>query len=87
MAHWRRKVADWTELPQNLVAGMSFVSLTGNTQLVMENHRGLRCFSSQCMVVASAHGILTVMGDDLLVQILTRDELIIRGRIRQVILS
>ena len=87
MGRWRRQLADWTELPKTLVSDVPFITLTGNMQLVVENHRGLRCCSPQRMVVASAHGLLTILGEGLLVEILTRDELVVKGEIHQVMLS
>ncbi len=87
MTRWRRQLAEWTELPKVLLSDVPFISLTGTTQLVMENHRGLRCCSPQHMVVASAQGMVTIRGEGLLVEILTRDELVIKGTIHEVTLS
>ena len=80
--HWRRTLADWLDLPHHLVLNIPYVAITGRGQVLVENHSGIYRLESRRIVVGRAGSRLTIQGEDLVVALITKDELVVRGRIR-----
>ncbi len=83
-AGFRQRLAGALDLPRDLVMNLPHVSITAGVQVVVENHRGLRACYPDRVVVGGRQGELAITGEELVVVLLTRDELVVRGQIHQV---
>lgn len=80
----RRKVAAMLELPEETMLDVARISLVGNMDLLVENHRGLVYYSPEQVVLAVPEGRVAVTGAELSIGYLSPDQVTILGRIRSV---
>lgn len=71
------------ELPQDIVLGTPMLSMQGNTQLVIENHRGLLQYDSDNIRVRTKFFTVQVEGKALNIKEYRKDLLIIKGTIER----
>lgn len=72
------------ELPKDLILSMPVLSVTGDRELIVENHRGISYYSEQKMLIACCKQQLEITGNALMIEYYTKDSLKIRGRIVQI---
>ncbi|HEY8346634.1 MAG TPA: sporulation protein YqfC [Symbiobacteriaceae bacterium] len=80
----RRKVASLLELPEDMVLDVARISLVGNMELLVENHRGPIFYGPDRVVLAVPQGRLAVEGSELSIGFLSVNQVIILGQIRSV---
>jgi len=80
----RRKVAAMLELPEETMLDVARISLVGDMDLLVENHRGLVFYSPEQVVLAVPQGRIAVSGAELSIGYLSPDQVTILGRIRSV---
>ncbi|TDX51067.1 sporulation protein YqfC [Orenia marismortui] len=69
------------ELPQEVVLNLPRISLTGNLQIEIENHRGIIKYNSDFIKVRVYHGQIIIKGEKLIIESLEKDILRIEGKI------
>lgn len=80
----RRKVAAMLELPEETMLDVARISLVGDMDLLVENHRGLVFYSPEQVVLDVPQGRVAVAGAELSIGYLSPDQVTILGRIRSV---
>ena len=81
------KTVQALDLPADALAGLPRVELVGDREVRMENHRGILAYGDQEIHVSGGPFVIKVMGEGLELRAMTGLELLITGRIRQIILS
>ena len=79
---WLDQLADQADLPGE--AGLPLMELAGDRRGLIEHHQGGTQYSSGCICVKVKYGLLSVEGCGLELARMSREQLIIRGRIDQV---
>ncbi|MEK8129663.1 sporulation protein YqfC [Paenibacillus filicis] len=83
-----RKINQFTakllDLPQDVALDLPRITMIGNLQLYIENHRGVIHFSSESLKLALPKGRLEVTGSNLAIRAIMPDEVMIEGTIRDV---
>ncbi|NLG86210.1 MAG: sporulation protein YqfC [Firmicutes bacterium] len=77
-----KKVAEFLEIPQDIVLDLSRITLVGNIEVTLENHRGIIEYSSDRLRLALPQGELIISGEELILVSLAQEEIVIRGRIK-----
>lgn len=77
----RRLTADLLDLPQDVVFDLPRMTMIGDRQLYIENHRGVLHFSQDRLRLALSKGELEVSGADLVIRGIWTEEVFIEGRI------
>ena len=77
-------LTDVLELPHDMVLNLPRVTMVGNIQLTLENHRGVLLYTSQCIRVAVDKGELAVTGQNLQIRSILQEEIVIDGIIGDV---
>ena len=77
------KIIERLELPQDISLGVPLLSLQGNSELMIENHRGLLQYDSNEIQVRTKTFTIQVTGRKLTIQEYRKDVLIIRGKIER----
>ena len=80
----RNKVAEFSELPKDVVMGMPVLTLTGHSELCLENYRGMIEYTDTIVRIMTKIGQIRVTGKGLQVAYYTNDEMKITGRIASV---
>lgn len=83
-----RRLRGWTngvlDLPQDLLQDMPRITLIGNKELYIENHRGVLHFSSERLKLALAKGAIEITGQELVIRNILGPELAIEGNIGEI---
>lgn len=83
-----RRLRGWTngvlDLPQDLLQEMPRITLIGNKELYIENHRGVLHFSSGQLKLALAKGSLEITGENLVIRNILGQELAVEGIIGEI---
>lgn len=71
----------FADLPAEPLPGQSVVELLGDSRVLIEKHSGVCQYGCQCVSVKMAFGIVTVQGTGLELMHMSRDQLVISGKI------
>ena len=79
--HWFRRLADEADLHSEPLPGLPIAELAGDRRLLIENHHGVSAYSREMICVKVKYGLIHVCGCGLELVRMTRERLVIRGRI------
>lgn len=82
-----QRVAEILELPKEIVMDVPKVTITGNIQLNIENHRGIMQYEIDKIRVSTSIGVLTVTGNNLVIKNIVPEEIVVTGEIGNVDIS
>ncbi|QIB26308.1 sporulation protein YqfC [Caloranaerobacter azorensis] len=77
-------ISDVLELPKDIVLDLPRITLIGNLQLYIENHKGIIEYSKQRIRINTNIGILRIVGNNLTIRTIVTEEIIIVGEIEVV---
>lgn len=77
----RGLLTDVLELPRDLVQNLPRVTMVGNIQLTLENHRGIILYTDQRIRVAVDKGEIVIEGQRLTIRSIFSDEIVVDGLI------
>lgn len=80
----RTLMTEFLELPKDLVLDLPRVTLVGNVQLTLENHRGVILYTDTHIRIAVARGEIVIAGKKLTLRSILADEIIVDGTINNV---
>lgn len=75
------KIIKKLDLPQDLFLGLSNISLSGNREIYISNHRGILNYGQKEMVILLKDYQFQIKGKNLCIISYTKDELTIQGYI------
>ncbi|MBO2943258.1 sporulation protein YqfC [Paenibacillus sp. F411] len=88
MSRISRKLQRWTQeildLPQDLLYDLPRLTLIGNHELHIENHKGVIHFSSDKLVLSLAQGALEITGTELSIRSIQSTEVTLQGRVERI---
>ena len=74
-------LANFFDLPRDIVLDLSRLTLVGDRQLYLENHKGIVEYGNQTIKVRTNSGLLIIKGEDLVIRNLYAAELYVEGEI------
>ena len=75
------KIVSTLDLPKDLFLGLSNISLCGNREVYISNHRGILSYGQEEMIILIKDYQLHIKGKDLSIISYSREELVIQGYI------
>ena len=72
------------ELPKDLLLGMPILTMTGDCELLIENHRGIIEYTEKQMIILSKQLRIQVDGSSLSVEYYTGEMMKLHGKIHQI---
>lgn len=84
MDELRRFLSRFLELPEDLLLDLPRLTMIGNLQVLIENHRGLIAFRPEFVMVETSKGPLEVRGQDLHIGAVDREAIVVTGAIGSV---
>lgn len=75
----REKIVTALELPKDLLLGVPYLHLTGNRELLIENHKGILSCSDEQMVILAKQYAIDLKGRNLYVEYYNADSMKIIG--------
>ncbi len=73
------------ELPRDIFLGMPLLSMTGNRTLCITNHRGIRQYGNEMVVIAAKPFTIKITGRNLYIPSLSGDQVEITGYMESVL--
>jgi len=77
----KTKVAEFSEIPKDVMLGISTVTIIGDAEINIENHKGIIEYTDSIIKVRTKSGKILISGRKLLVDSYSNDEMIIKGTI------
>ena len=75
------KLIETFDLPQDLFLGIPNLSLCGNNELYISNHRGILSYGEEEMIILAKEYQIQIKGKALNIYAYSKDDLIIKGYI------
>ena len=82
--HWLERLRDQADLSGETGLGLPLVELAGDRRVLIEHHQGVTRYGREKICVKVKYGIVAVNGCGLELTCMTRQQLIIAGRIDSV---
>ncbi len=79
-----RKIARVFEIPEDVMGDLSRLTMLGNKQLLIENHRGIIEYTSTNIRLNLVDGILVVKGSQLVLGNLQSEQILIEGKVGEI---
>ena len=77
-------LANAFDLPKELVVDMPKITLIGNKEMVIENHKGIIQYASEKIRISITTGELIVSGKELFINSILLEEIIIYGEFQRI---
>lgn len=84
---WMQRLTEGLDLPGESMPGLPLVEIAGERRLLVENHGGICQYGPEQICIRVKYGIVGVQGRSLEISRMTKDQLIISGRIECVTLN
>lgn len=75
------RLAEEADLREEPMPGLPLIELAGDRRVLLENHLGVKAYGRDRIVVKVKFGTVCVCGEDLEMARMSRDQLVICGRI------
>ena len=75
------QAADTFDLPGEVLSDLPRLTVTGSSQIVVENHKGLMDYAEHAILVAGGRVTLKILGNQLELRAMNAQELLITGEI------
>lgn len=80
----KESVAELLELPKDIMLDLPRITLLGNLQLYIENHKGIIEYSKLRIRVNTKSGVIRITGRDLSIKTIIAEEIIVCGKIENI---
>ncbi len=80
-------LAHFLELPKELVMGLPRITVLGDIQMIVENHRGIIEYTTERVRIGTGIGELRVTGSGLTLRTIFPEEIAVDGKIRSIDLA
>lgn len=80
----RKLAGTLLDLPQDVIFDLPRITLIGNMQLYIENHRGVLHFSSELLRLRLSKGTLEIIGKNLVIRAILTEEVFIEGIVDEI---
>lgn len=77
-------VAEFLEIPKDLVLDLPKITIIGRNEVYLENHRGIIEYQPNRLRINLTRGFLEIEGSDLEIKTLMADEISINGQVNSV---
>ncbi|OMF34189.1 sporulation protein YqfC [Paenibacillus sp. FSL H8-0548] len=81
---FRKITAELLDMPHDVVFDLPRLTMIGDCQLYIENHRGVVHFSSERLRLALSKGQLEVIGSSLVIRTIWTEEVFVEGQISSI---
>lgn len=79
---WR--ISESLELPKEVTLNIPIIKVTGRNDIYIENHKGIVEYSSEILRINSEIGIIKIMGKNLYIKEINKEEIFITGDVNTI---
>ena len=80
----KESISELLELPKDIMLDLPRITLIGNLQLYIENHKGIIEYSKQRIRINTKNGVMRIIGKNLTIKTIITEEVIVVGLIEQI---
>ncbi len=80
----KSKMAAAASIPKDVMLGVPIITMTGQTEVCIENYRGIIEYTDALIRIQSKAGQIKVSGKRMQIEYYTNDEMKITGRIKSI---
>lgn len=80
----KKSIIDTLELPKDVLLGASIISMTGNTDILIENFKSIIKYQSDLLLIQCKKNRIQIVGKNLQIELYTKEEIKIYGIISEV---
>ncbi|MFU0799699.1 MAG: sporulation protein YqfC [Xylanivirga thermophila] len=80
----KNKMSEAFELPKEITLDLPKISMVGNMQMLVENHKGIIEYTPERVRVNSTNGVIRVQGEGLNLRNIAVEDIMITGSIRSI---
>ena len=84
VASGKNRLTEQAALPKDVVLGLPIFTITGTTEFVLENHRGILEYTDEKIRILTRQGRVQVSGKNLQITYYTSDEMKVTGKIENI---
>lgn len=77
----KRRIAAAFELPKDVVLDLPLIYMIGDEELVVSNHKGIVGYIREMVRIKTAIGVVAVLGRDLVLREISKENIVIIGKI------
>ncbi len=77
----KRNTSEILELPKDIVLDLPKITLIGNLEMSVENHKGIIEYTDEKIRISIKDGILIILGQELSIKTILDEEIKIKGKI------
>ena len=81
---FKSKMAAAASIPKDVMLGVPIITMTGQTEVCIENYRGIIEYTDALIRIQSKAGQIKVSGKRMQIEYYTNDEMKITGRIKSI---
>lgn len=81
---WRENIADFFELPKEVLMNLPRVTLIGNIQLYLENYAGIIEYNQEILRLSIRGGEIVIRGSELVIKNFFSEEIYVEGKIHSI---
>ncbi|WP_346663507.1 YabP/YqfC family sporulation protein [uncultured Merdimonas sp.] len=83
--HRNSKIAEWAEIPKDITPGVPVLTITGHSELRLENYRGILEYTDTLIRVVICDGFLHIGGENIQIRSYGEYEMTVFGKITSVL--
>ena len=80
----KKQISDVLEIPNDIMLDLPKITLVGDGQVLIENHRGIVAYSTEEIRVSVSFGQVAIKGRELLLRNILPEEMVIEGTVTSV---
>lgn len=80
----KNKITEMLELPKEIVMNVPKLTMIGNTDLVVENYKGVIEYDDGRVRLNTGAGIIKIAGDRLIIKEITSEDILVSGEISSI---
>lgn len=84
MRSFREYIADEWQLPKDVVMDLPKVSVSGDKEIFVENHKGIADYTDKLISVKMKDGLMCVHGNSLRIIAMNRESIVINGNFERI---
>lgn len=82
--HWAQRIADGSQLYSETLPGQTIIEIAGDRRVLVERHDGVVEYGTQRIRIRAKFGIICILGCNLQLKHMTRQQMIVSGQIDSV---
>ncbi len=78
------QIIDTCQLPKDVLSGATIISMTGNTDILIENFKNIIKYQTDILILQCKKNQIQITGKQLSIELYTKEEIKIKGYISEI---